>query len=75
MDCSTSGFPVLHHLLELTQTHVHLVGDTIQPSHPLSSPSPPVLTLPQHQGNFLMGQVFTSGANVLELQFQHQSLQ
>ena len=38
MDCSTPGFPVLHHLLELAQTHVHQVSDTIQPSHPLSSP-------------------------------------
>ena len=46
MDCSTLGFPVHHLLLELTQTHVHLVGDAIQPSHPLSSPSPPAFTLP-----------------------------
>ena len=42
-DCSTSGFPVLHHLPELAQTHVHWVGDAIQPSHPLLSPSPPAL--------------------------------
>ena len=41
MDCSTPGFPVFHCLLELIQTHVHWVGDTIQPSHPLSSPLPP----------------------------------
>ena len=41
MDCSTPGFPVHHQLLELTETHVHRVGDAIQPSHPLSSPSPP----------------------------------
>ena len=41
MDCSTLGFPVLYHLLELAQTHVHWVGDAIQPSHPLLSPSPP----------------------------------
>ena len=40
MDCSTLGFPVHHQLLELTQTHVHQVSDAIQPSHPLSSPSP-----------------------------------
>ena len=40
MDCSTPGFPVHHQLLELAQTHVHRVGDAIQPSHPLSSPSP-----------------------------------
>ena len=41
MDCSMPGFPVHHHLLELIQTHVHQVDDAIQPSHPLSSPSPP----------------------------------
>ena len=52
MDCSTPGFPVLHHLLEFTQTHVHWVGDAIQPSHPLSSPSPPAFSLSQHQGLF-----------------------
>ena len=42
MDCSTSGFPVHHHLLELAQTHVHQVGDAIQPSHPLSSLLPSI---------------------------------
>ena len=52
MDCSTPGFPVLHSLPELVQTHVHRVSDAIQPSHPLSSPSPPALTLSQHQGLF-----------------------
>ena len=50
MDYSTPGFPVHHQLLEPTQTHVHRVGDAIQPSHPLSSPSPPAFTLSQHQG-------------------------
>ena len=50
MDCSTSGLPVHHQLLELAQTHVHRVSDAIQPSHPLSSPSPPVFNLSQHQG-------------------------
>ena len=45
MDCSTPGFSVLHHLLEFTQTHVHGVGDATQPSHPLSSPSPPAFNL------------------------------
>ena len=50
MHCSTPGFPVHHQLLELTQTHVHWVGDAIQPSHPLSSPSPPAFNLSQHQG-------------------------
>ena len=52
MDCSTPGFPVLHHLLELSQTHVHRVSDAIQPSHPLLSPSPPAFNLSQHQGLF-----------------------
>ena len=51
-DCSTSGLPVHHQLLELAQTHVHRVGDAIQPSHPLSSPSPSALNLSQHQGLF-----------------------
>ena len=51
-DRSTSGFPVYHQLLELAKTHVHRVGDAIQPSHPLSPPSPPVFNLSQHQGLF-----------------------
>ena len=51
-DCSMPGFPVHHQLLELAQTHVHLVSDAIQPSHPLSSPSSPAFNLPQHQGLF-----------------------
>ena len=49
MDCSTPGFPVLHQLPEFIQIHVHWVGDAIQLSHPLSSPSPPVFNLPHHQ--------------------------
>ena len=49
MNCRTPGFSVLHHLPELAQTHVHRVSDTIQPSHPLSPPSSPVLNLSQHQ--------------------------
>ena len=49
-DCSTPGLPVHHQLLEFTQAHVHWVGDAIQPSHPLSSPSPPAYSLSQHQG-------------------------
>ena len=53
---STPGLPVHHKLPEFTQTHVHLVGDAIQPSHPLSSPSPPAPNLSQHQG-----QLFASG--------------
>ena len=52
MDCSTPGFPVHLQLPELAQTHVHLIGDAIQPSHPLSSPSPPAFNLSQHQGFF-----------------------
>ena len=52
MDCSTSGFPVLHHLPEFAQVRVHLVSDAIQPSHPLSPPSPPALGISQHQGLF-----------------------
>ena len=52
MDCSTPGFPVHSQLPQLTQTHVHQVGDAIQPSHPLSSPSPPAFNLSQHQGLF-----------------------
>ena len=52
MNSSTLGLPVHHQLLEFTQTHVHRVGDAIQPSHPLSSPSPPAPNLSQHQGLF-----------------------
>ena len=52
MDFSTPGFPVHHQLPELAQTHVHRVGDAIQPSHPLLSTSPPAFNLSQHQGLF-----------------------
>ena len=52
MDCSTPGFPVHHQFPELAQTHVHQVSDAMQPSHPLSSPSPPAFNLTQHQGLF-----------------------
>ena len=52
MDCSTPGFPVHHQLPELAQTHVHQVGDAIQPFHPLWSPYPPALNLSQHPGLF-----------------------
>ena len=52
MDCSTPGFSVHHQLPELVQAHVHQVSDAIQLSHPLSSPSPPVFNLSQHQGLF-----------------------
>ena len=63
MDCSKSGFPVHHQLLELTQTHVHPVSDVIQSSHPLSSPSPPAFNLSQHQGLF-QSQFFASGGQI-----------
>ena len=49
MDCSTPGLPVHHQLLEFTQTHVHRVGDDIQPCHSLSPPSPPAFNLSQHR--------------------------
>ena len=52
MDCSTPGLPVYYQLPEFIQTHVHWVGDAIQPSHPLSSPSPPTFNLSHHQGLF-----------------------
>ena len=52
MDCSTPGFPVHHQLLELAQTYVHQVGEAIQPSHPLSFPSPPAINLSQKQDLF-----------------------
>ena len=52
MDCSMPGFPVHSQLPELAQTHVHRVGDAIQPSHPLSPPSPPAFNLSHHQGLF-----------------------
>ena len=52
MDCSTPGFPVPHQLPEFTQTHVHRVGDAMQPSHLLSSPSPPAPNPSQHQSLF-----------------------
>ena len=75
MNCSTPGFPVHHHLLEVTKTHVHRVSDAIQPSHPLSSPSPPALNLSQHQGLFQGVSSSHKVAKVLELQLQHQSFQ
>ena len=73
MDCSMPGFPVLHQLPELAQTHVHWVSDAIQLSHPLSSPSPPALNLSQHQSLFQWVSSSHQVAKVLELQLQHQS--
>ena len=66
MDCSTAGFPVFQHLLELAQTHVHWIGDDIQPSHPLSPSS--AFNLSQHQGLFQGVSSLHQVAKVLELQ-------
>ena len=70
MDYSTTGFPVYHQLWELAQTHAYWVSDAIQPSHSLSSPSPPALKLSQHQGLFYGVSSSHQGAKVLELQLQ-----
>ena len=77
MDCSTPGFPVLYYLPEFAQTHVHWIGDAIQPSHPLSPPttSPPAFNLSQHQGFFQCVSSSSQVAKVLELQLQHQFFQ
>ena len=70
MNCSTPGLPVHHQILEFTQTHVHQVGDAIQPSHPLSSPSPPALNLSQHQGLFKWVSSSHQVAKILEFQLR-----
>ena len=75
MDCSTPGFPVLHHLFELAQTHAHWVSDAIQPSYPLLSPSPPALNLSQHHSLFKWVSSSYQVAKVLEFQLQLQSFQ
>ena len=75
MECRTLGLPIHLQLLEFTQTFIHCLGDAIQPSHPLSFPSPPAFNLSQHQG---LSQGVSSSdqvAKVLELQLQHQSFQ
>ena len=69
MDCSTPGCPVLHYLPQIAQTHVHWVNDAVQPSHPLSSPSPPALSLSQYQGLFQWVHSSHQVAKVLELMF------
>ena len=69
-DCKTSGFPVHHQLPELVQTHFHWLGDSIQPSHPLLSPLPPVFSLSQHQGLFQWVSSLHQVAKVLEFQLQ-----
>ena len=73
MDCSTPGFPVPYYLLEFPQTHVHWVGDAIQPSYPLFPPSPPGFNLYQCQGLFQW--VWHRVAQALQLQLQHQFFQ
>ena len=73
MDCSTPGLPVHHQLMEFIQTHAHWVSCAIQPSHPLSSPSPPAFNLFQHQGLLQWVSSLHQVAKVLEFQFQHQS--
>ena len=75
MNRSTPGLPVHHQLPEFIQTHVHRVGDAIQPSHPLSSPSPPAPNPSQHQGLFQWVNSLHEVAKVLEFQPQHQSFQ
>ena len=72
MDRSMSSLPVHRQLPESTQTHVHWVSDAIQPSHPLSSPSPPALNLSQHQGLFQWVSSSHQVAQLLEFQLQHQ---
>ena len=75
VDCSTPSLLVYRQLLEFTQTHVLWIRDAIQPSHSLSSPSPPAFNLSQHQGLFQWVSSLHQVAKVLELQLQHQSFQ
>ena len=75
INCSMPGLRVHHQLSESTQTHVHWVSDAIQPSYPLSSPSPPALNLFQHQGLFKWVSSSHQVAKVLEFQLQHQYFQ
>ena len=75
MDFSTPGFPILCSLPEFAQIHIHWVGDAIQPSHPLPSPSPPAFNLSRHQSLFQWVGYSHQMARVLELQLQNQSFQ
>ena len=63
MVCSIPGFPVLYHFMEFVETHVHWVGNAIQPFRPLLSPSPPAFSLSQDQDFFPMNRLFTSGGH------------
>ena len=75
MDCSMPGLPVHHQFPEFIQTHVHWLGDAIQPSHHLSSLSQPTFNLSQHQGLFQWVSPLHQVAKLLKFQLQHQSLQ
>ena len=75
MNHNTPGLPVHHKLPEFTQTHAHWVGDAIQPSHPLLSPSPPAPNPSQHQGFLQWVNPSHEVVKVLEFQLQHQSFQ
>ena len=75
MNHSTPRTPVHHQFPESTQTHVHWVNDAIQPSHPLSSPSPPALNISQHKGLYQWVSSLHQVTKVLESQLQHQSFQ
>ena len=75
MDYSMPGFPVHHQLPEITPTHVHWVGNAIQPFHPLSFPSPPAINLSQNQCLFKWISSSHQVAKVLEFQLQHQCFQ
>ena len=74
-DCSTPGLPIQHQFLEVTQTHVHWVGDAVQLSHLLLSPLPSTFNLSQQHGLFKWISSSHQGAKVLEFQLQHQSFQ
>ena len=75
MNCSMPGLPVHHQFQKFTQTHIHRVSDTIQPSHSLWSPSPPAPDPSQHQSLFQRVKSLHEVAKVLEFQFQHHSFQ
>ena len=75
VDFSTPGFPVPHHLPEFAQVHVHCIGETIQPSHPLMTSSPSAFNLSQHQGLFQWVRCSHQMTEIVELQFQQQSFQ
>ena len=75
MDCRTLGFSVPHYLSDFAQTHVHWISDAIQPSHPLSSPSPPAFNFSRHQSLFQWISSSHQVAKILEFKLQHQSFQ